>query len=164
MGETLIEEGIVSERDILISLCNINKDIYFTLDSKIVSQKNIQYFGKDFLKENLLVPIMQTNTTQVFAIFNPDDVDKLENILRSEKSIEEDIKFVYSTKESILNSLEDEEDEKMLEQVKTVEELIEKGYISLRDGVIALKYLNYSRDIEQILYDMGFIKVKEKAS
>ncbi len=164
LGETLIEEGIVSERDILMSLCNINKDIYFTLDSKIVSQKNIQYFGKDFLKENLLVPIMKTNTTQVFAISNPDDVDKLENILRSEKSIKEDIRFVYSTKESILNSLEGREDENVLEQVKTVEELIEKGYISLRDGIIALKYLNHRGDIEQILYDMGFIGVKEKTN
>lgn len=159
LGETLIAEGIVSEEDVLISLCKVNKEIYLNINPKMISRKDIDFWEQDFLVENLIVPVLKTGNTIVFAISNPDNKEELISILKDKNIGKENIKFIYSTKESILNSIENaEEDIKTLEQLNLIESLIEKDVLLLEEGITALKYLNSGKNINQILNEMGFLR------
>lgn len=155
LGETLITEGIVSEEDIVISLCKINKEIYFEIKPNMVSKEGIDFFGKDFLLQNFMAPIMKTRNTAVFAISNPDDKERIINLLKDKKIEKEVIQFIYSTKENITNSLE-KMDKEYLDEIKIIEKLIEEDILFLEEGLIALRYQNTEKNINEILYDMGF--------
>lgn len=155
LGEILITEGIVSEEDVIISLCKVNKDIYFKIKPNMVSKEGIGFFGKDFLLQNFIAPIMKTRNTAVFAISNPDDKERIINLLKDKKFEKEVIKFIYSTKEHITNSLE-KMDEEYSEQIKFIEKLIEEDILLLDEGIIALRYQNTKKNINETLYDMGF--------
>lgn len=158
LGETLIAEGIVSEEDVLKSLCMINKEIYLNISPKMISRKDIDFWKKDFLIENAMVPVLEAGNAVVFAISDPDDKERLVNIIKDRKIDIENIKFIYSTRRSILNSIENAtEDEETLKQLKTIGRLIEGGKLTLEEGIVALKYLNSKTGVNDILYKMGFL-------
>lgn len=158
LGETLIAEGIVSEEDVLKSLCKINKEIYLNISPKMISRKDIDFWKKDFLIENAMVPVLEAGNAVVFAISDPDDKERLVNIIKDRKIDIENIKFIYSTRRSILNSIENAtEDEETLKQLKTIGRLIEGGKLTLEEGIVALKYLNSKTCVNDILYKMGFL-------
>jgi len=162
LGEILVEEEIVSEEDVLISLCKINKEFYLDISSSIVSKDSIEYWGSDFLIENLIVPVMHINNTMVFAISNPDDKERLRDILRKEKKVKGTIKFVYSTKKAILDSIKyAKEDANLLEQLHFIEKAVENGLLTLNEGLTALTYLDFQTNIQDILQAMGFEKTME---
>ncbi|MFS8541873.1 MAG: hypothetical protein LOD89_07275, partial [Tissierellales bacterium] len=86
------------------------------------------------------------------------DKERLVNIIKDRKIDIENIKFIYSTRRSILNSIENAtEDEETLKQLKTIGRLIEGGKLTLEEGIVALKYLNSKTCVNDILYKMGFL-------
>jgi adsorption protein B len=159
LGEVLIKEGIVTEENVLISLCKVNKEIYLKTKPNMVSKKDLELWGNDFLVENIMIPILNTGNTIVFAISNPDDKERLISLLRDQKNVKEDIKFIYSTKESILNSIRNaKENSYTLKQIKLLESLTKSNTILLEEAITALKYLDLEIDIQQILDSMGFLR------
>lgn len=159
LGEILIEEGIVSEEDVLISLCKINKEFYLDVNPSIVSKESIKYWGRDFLMANIAVPIMHVNNTIVFAISNPDDKKRLMAILKNEGRVDGDIKFIYSTRKSILESIKNvREDVNLLKQLHFIEKAIENKRLTLSEGLTVLTHLGLQTNVEYILEEMGFKK------
>lgn len=158
LGKVLVRERIVSEADVLTALCKINKDIYLELSPTMVSAKGLKLFGRDFLRQNLVVPLMETGQTMVLAISNPDDKERVASQLRDNYHIGKEIRFVYATKRNIKESLSDVSGQKEhAEQLRILEGLIDNGTLRLEEGIIALGYEG-PLGIMATLRNMGFLR------
>lgn len=158
LGEYLIREKIVSEENVLMALGKIDDRIYIKIKANILSGEWIKIFGKEFLLENHIAPIIKTSKGIVFAISNPDKEEIIREKLEKKDLNQRDIKFIYSDHNIIDKSLKDfDANKKQTDQVRIVEMLIEDGSLTIDEGILALRYGREDIDMYETLSTMGFM-------
>lgn len=159
LGITLRELDLVSEEDILRSLCKVTHDKYINLNSDMILSENIKLLGKDFLIENILAPLIKTSKEYVFVISEPDKKELFKELLKGKLLCELDIIFVYSTQKNIINSLINaEKDKRLVKTINIIQDYIDGGAIELNAGILALSYSLKGLSIESTLKAMGFLQ------
>lgn len=164
LGVTLRELDLVSEENILRSLCKVTHDKYIDLNSDMILPEYIEELGKNFLMENLLVPLIKTSNEYIFVISEPDNKEALEESLKQILGNELKVTFVYTTKNNIIDALMNTENNKcIVRNIDIIKQYIDDGLIELNVAVLALSYCIKDMPIERIFETMGvLIPQKEK--
>ena len=157
LGITLMELGLVSEDDIVRSICEITQRPYIDICIRGYSNISLDKHDKGRLEEIKAIPIAKTPKGTV--ILTTIDVD--EEIV--EEVFGENISFVYSTESRILKCINcsdrrDLKDNKLL----SMERYLEEGLINIEQGILALRYSEDKENIEEVLKTMGLLtNIKE---
>lgn len=163
LGLALRRLNMVSEENIVRSLCKVTQDIYINLTPDMVSTNKIDSFGKEFLIDNLIVPLIETKSGMVFVISEHGDKEILKDLISEKEINKENIVFVYSTKFNILQALTKSTNiEPILNILKSIEDYINEGVLTLNEGIIGLRYSSLNTPIEETLYSMGFLRIEDQ--
>lgn len=157
LGTTIKNLGLVSEEDIVKSICEIEQKTYVQLTPEMISNKYISRFGKLMLKDLKVVPLLVTSKETILVA--PIDVDenKIRSILNEKK-----LTFVYATESNILSCLDiSEKSEEVANKISLIENYLNEDLININQALIALYYTSNDESIESTLISMGLLKYVE---
>lgn len=152
LGTTLMRLGLVSEDDIIRSVCEITQKPYMDICSKRYVNKNLGKYDRELMKEIKAIPIAEMPNGKV--VLTTVDVD--EKVIK--ESLGEDISFIYTTESRILRCIDcpgkiNIEDDKLV----NIEKYLEEGLINMEQGIIALRYSKGKEELESTLRTMGLL-------
>ena len=160
IGVVLERLNLVSEENIVKSLCEITQKGYIDLSSDMVCEDSINRFGKDLLESLKIVPLFVTSKKMVIVTSIDADEDKLKEILNNKNLV-----FVYTTEKCILDSLNMVgRDEKIASDIDLIKYYVSEGLITVDQGLIALHHMDKNSSIKPTLTSMGLLRGIESVS
>ena len=159
LGKVLMRLGLVSEEDVVRSVCEITQRTYVDIHLKEYGIRDLKPYSRELLQEINAVPIMSTSKGTVVLTTIDEDEERIKGIFGG------DIHFIYTT-ESRIKKYIDSLGEKGLKDniLKDIEKYLEEGLINIEQVMIALRHSESREDIDNTLRTMGLLaNVKEYA-
>ena len=154
LGEHLIRTGVVSERNVLISLCEINQKTYVDLAPEMVNDDFIQRYSLERLKELKMLPLLLSSQEAIVVTLLDQDVENIKKVIGREQ-----VQFLYTTETLLLDALNAfKMDSRYFHSMKKVEGYVEQDKIKMEQGLIALLHLKNEQKVDSILYTMGLLQ------
>jgi adsorption protein B len=166
LGEILLEKNLISEKDLLLSLAQINNMVYAEITPEMILIDQNMLYHIDFFVDNLIAPIIYNDNIFIFATSQiEEDISLIEKI-RAELSISQTVKFIYTSKENLLKGFNIISDKKNNEaiidkykyrEIEHLRTLVRENKIDIYVSALALKYVSEKTDVNEILSRMGFL-------
>lgn len=154
LGITLNKLGLVSERDILESICEINQEMYTEIHPGKFVEKYKDKYGKKLLKELEAIPIFDTSKNMGILATLRFDEEKIKEAFDVDS-----VKFIFTTRDNIYDIINCQKENKLIEKhLKDIENYIEADLITVEQGLIALSYCEKDGLIKDTLNLMGLLK------
>lgn len=153
LGLILMELGLVSEENIIKSICEITQKSYMDICSKEYLNRYLDKYNIKMLEDLEIIPIIETN--HEIVVLSTIDVD--EDMIR--EFFPKKVNFLYTTRSKINKCLHCEKYNDLdYNKLSTIEKYLNQGLITIEQGVIALKYSNYDTDLDTVLRSMGLLQ------
>lgn len=156
LGITLHKLGLVSEKQIVKSICEITQELYLEINPGKVGEKYKYKFGIDIMREIKAIPILNTSKGMVVLTTLDSNKESIKKVLMSES-----ILFVYTIENNICDILNYSSKDQVIEdKIENIEDYIDRGLISKEQGILALNYNSKEITIEKTLNSMGLLVEK----